>query len=242
MKALSFVLVAFVLVAVIAARFSASDVRAAITCTPCDVNADGSVNSADVSAVATHFGQRGAIPSDVNHDGMVTSADISMVAAHFGEHRDPATSTPTASDCTADPSLDSEERAFLTLINDYRAQNGRSALAISHTLTKSSQWKSNDMGAKGYFAHDDQRRTWVARVRDCGYGGSSIGENIAAGYSTAQAVFTAWKNSPDHNANMLGSGYHAIGIGRAYVAGSPYGWYWTTDFGSVADGAGGLVP
>ena len=30
---------------------------------------------------------------------------------------------------------------------------------------------------------------------------------------------------------MLGANYTAIGIGRAYTAGSPYGWYWTTDFG-----------
>jgi hypothetical protein len=94
------------------------------------------------------------------------------------------------------------------------------------------------MAANSYFAHDDTpiNRTWIQRIRDCGYGyNTSLGENIAAGMSTATDAFTAWKNSPGHNANMLGANYTAIGVGRAYVAGSSYGWYWTTDFGGVAD-------
>ena len=137
--------------------------------------------------------------------------------------------------------LDTEESTFLTLINNYRAANGAPALTISYTLTKSSAWKSYDLGANAYFAHDDLNRTWVQRVVACGYTASGyIGENIAAGYQSAQAVFDAWRNSPGHNANMLNATYHAIGIGREYVAGSPYGWYWTTDFGAVADGTGGL--
>jgi uncharacterized protein YkwD len=64
-----------------------------------------------------------------------------------------------------------------------------------------------------------------------------VGENIAAGYSTAIDVFTAWKNSPDHNSNMLSSNYVAMGISRVYIAGSPYGWYWTNDFGGVQSNA-----
>ena len=93
------------------------------------------------------------------------------------------------------------------------------------------------MAQNAYFAHDDLTRTWVDRIRDCGYGYNTwLGENIAAGFSTAQSVFDAWRNSPGHNANMLGANYTAIGIGRSYLAGSPYGWYWTTDFGGVSDG------
>jgi hypothetical protein len=57
------------------------------------------------------------------------------------------------------------------------------------------------------------------------------GENIAAGYSSAQAVFDGWKNSPGHNSNMLGANYRVMGIGYVFVAGSPYGHYWTNDFG-----------
>lgn len=141
-----------------------------------------------------------------------------------------------AGDCTADASLDAEEQAFLSLINTYRQQNNLPTLSASYSLSRSSQWKSTDLGQNAYFAHDDLTRTWVQRIRDCGYGYNTyLGENIAAGYSTAQAAFNAWKASAGHNANMLGANYRTVGIGRAYTAGSPYGWYWTTDFGGVAE-------
>lgn len=146
-------------------------------------------------------------------------------------------------DCAADPSLDGEEQAFLVLINNHRAANGLGPLAASYALSKAAQWKSQDMGANGYFAHDDLTRTWVQRIRDCGYGYNTyVGENIAAGVGSAQAAFDLWRNSPGHNANMLGANYTAIGIGRAFVSGSPYGWYWTTEFGGVVDAWPGGTP
>src|SRR5207302_1205734 len=57
--------------------------------------------------------------------------------------------------------------------------------------------------------------------------------------STAQQVFDIWQNSAGHNTNMLNSTYQMIGIARAYTSGSPYGWYWVTDFGLVNDGTNG---
>jgi uncharacterized protein YkwD len=144
--------------------------------------------------------------------------------------------TAAAGDCTADPSLDSEEIAFLSLINNHRAQNGLGPLTPSYTLSKAAQWKSNDLGVNAYFAHDDLFRTWVQRLRDCGHTANAwLGENIAGGTASAQAAFDIFKNSPGHNANMLGTAYTGIGIGRAYVAGSPFEWYWTTEFTSIND-------
>ncbi len=144
--------------------------------------------------------------------------------------------TAAAGDCTADPSLDGEELAFLSLINNHRAQNGLGPLTPSYTLSKAGQWKSNDLGVNAYFAHDDLFRTWVQRLRDCGHTANAwLGENIAGGTTSAQAAFDIFKNSPGHNANMLGTAYTGIGIGRAYVAGSPFGWYWTTEFTSIND-------
>jgi uncharacterized protein YkwD len=157
-------------------------------------------------------------------------------AAAFGLAAQP---TAALTNCDADPSLDNEEQAFLQLINDYREQNGLAALSPSDTLDRAAQWKSDHLAGYNYFAHDDTpiNRTWVQRIRDCGYGFQTyIGENLFAGRSSAVDAFNAWKNSPGHNANMLGSSYAAIGIGRAYNAGSDYDWYWTTEFGGVADG------
>ena len=67
----------------------------------------------------------------------------------------------------------------------------------------------------------------------------------AAGLATAQQAFDGWLNACDpdasgactyaHRRNMLGAGFRAIGIARAFGAGTAYGWYWTTDFGGVVD-------
>lgn len=134
---------------------------------------------------------------------------------------------------------DAEEQAFLTLINNYRAQNSLPPLSVSFTLSRASAWKSRHLGENAYFGHDDTPigRSWSTRVRDCGYSYNTyIGENIAAGYGTAAQVFEGWRNSPGHNSNMLGSNYTTIGIGRVVVSGSPYGTYWTTVFGGYSDG------
>ena len=134
-------------------------------------------------------------------------------------------------------SLDSEQALFLTLINNYRAQNGLGALQVSPALQQAAQWMSTDMAAKNYFSHTDSLgRDPFQRMAAFNYRYSPAGENLAAGNSGAQATFTQWQSSPGHNQNMLNPGYRAIGIGRAYNAGSSYRWYWTTNFGGVVDG------
>jgi len=133
--------------------------------------------------------------------------------------------------------LDSEEQAFLQLINTYRQQNGLQPLNLSPTLTTAAELHSQDMADKNYFSHTSlDGRTYVQRIRGAGYTYDTwLGENIAAGYSTAEAVFNGWKSSPPHNTNMLRPEFNVIGIGRAYNASSNYKWYWTTDFGGYDD-------
>jgi uncharacterized protein YkwD len=147
--------------------------------------------------------------------------------------------------CTvADYSLDSEEQAFLGLINAYRQQNGLNALVISTNLNRDATWMVNDLATNNYFSHTDSLgRSPYARAVDCGYP-DGAGENLAAGssWSTAQAAFDAWKASPGHNANMLFQYYQQIGIARLYSASATYGWYWATEFGAGNDGTGGAPP
>lgn len=132
---------------------------------------------------------------------------------------------------------DDEELAFLTYINNHRAAYGLGPLTLSNSLYVASEGHSYDMGTRNYFAHNDpQGVTPWDRIRYAGYTYNTyLGENIAAGYATAHDVFVAWRASPGHNTNMLSANFRAIGIGRYYVPGSTYGWYWTTDFGGVAE-------
>ncbi|MEX0782361.1 MAG: CAP domain-containing protein [Dehalococcoidia bacterium] len=141
----------------------------------------------------------------------------------------------------ADMTVDSQEAQFLTLINNYRAQNGRSALQMSTNLNRASTWMAVDLATRNYFSHTDSSgRSPSTRAQNCDYPGGA-GENIAAGTvrDTAQEAFDAWKASSGHNANMLNSSYRMIGIARHYRSGSQYGWYWVTNFGLVNDGTSG---
>jgi uncharacterized protein YkwD len=132
-----------------------------------------------------------------------------------------------------------EELTLLTLINNYRKANGRSSLRISRTLGAAAEHHSVDMAKSNYFSHTLANGTsWSTNIKNHGYtASSSIGENIAAGHTTAKDTFTQWRNSSGHNANMLSSTYRAIGIGRAYQSSSKYDFYWTTTFGGTFDAA-----
>ena len=132
---------------------------------------------------------------------------------------------------------DAETQNFLSLINEYRAQNGLGALALDITLQDASRWMSEDMLANcvaaGTCQHDDSTgRTMADRMIDFGYH-LGAGENIAWGLSysmnTSDQAFEGWRNSPGHNANMLNAGWTAIGISRTCSSGQCA---WVTDFGT----------
>src|SRR5690242_10205609 len=53
------------------------------------------------------------------------------------------------------PTLDDQEWAFVTLLNQYRAQKGAGPLEVSVALENSSRWMSQDMASKNYFSHTD---------------------------------------------------------------------------------------
>lgn len=135
--------------------------------------------------------------------------------------------------------LDSEEQTFLATINDYRAQNGLGPLSENSTLDNDARWMANDMATHNYFSHEDSLgRDPFARMDDLGYAYNTWrGENLVAGTETAAYSFQMWHESPEHNANMLGSHYTVIGIARAYSATSTFGWYWATEFGGEDDSA-----
>lgn len=130
-----------------------------------------------------------------------------------------------------------EKEKFLNLLNLYRISQGRNPLKLSSALTAAAQGHSLDMATHDYFSHTSlDGRTFDQRIRDTGYTYNTyLGENIAAGFSTAESVFEAWKASPGHDENMLFEAFVVIGIGLAFDASSTYGYYWTTDFGGYDD-------
>jgi uncharacterized protein YkwD len=151
-----------------------------------------------------------------------------------------------AANCTPDTSWGTPNRPLAQQVavqlNQQRAANGLGALALSPTLTASAEWKSLHMDYYGYFDHSDPAppvaRTAGQRILDCGYTNPGIGENIAEGFNTVSSVMDAWMNSAGHRANILGASFTVMGVGVAIDANGDY--FWTVDFGSVADA--GTVP
>ncbi|CAA9453399.1 MAG: hypothetical protein AVDCRST_MAG14-1229 [uncultured Rubrobacteraceae bacterium] len=144
----------------------------------------------------------------------------------------------------AQSSYDSEELAFLQIINEYRQNNGLPTLILSDALTDASERHDEDMARYNFFAHETLGSSYFPinskpwdRMALSGYDypEASMSENLAAGYETAEEAFEAWRTSPGHNVNMLDGNQKVIGIARIYDPDSYYGWYWTTDFGSELD-------
>ena len=66
--------------------------------------------------------------------------------------------------------LDSEEQSFLTIINDYRAQNGLGELSLDPQLNDVARWMANDLATNDYFSHTDPLgRYSVLRTDQIGY-------------------------------------------------------------------------
>ena len=140
--------------------------------------------------------------------------------------------------------LTNEEEVF-NLVNQERAVNSLHALNCDDRLVLAARNHSEDMAENNYFSHTSlDGRVFSQRITNAGYIWNSAGENIAAGYSTPQAVMTGWMNSSGHRANILDSTFCDLGVGYAYGASTTYGDYWTQDFGRQAgvSSCGDTVP
>ena len=95
-----------------------------------------------------------------------------------------------------------------------------------------SEW----MGVTEEFSHDSPGgpigEDMTERIETAGYQPwSALGENIAAGYSTAVDVVDGWMNSDGHCKNIMNANFDELGVGYYYDNSSSYKHWWTQDFG-----------
>lgn len=130
--------------------------------------------------------------------------------------------------------LDSEEVAFLSQLNSYRAGLGLRKVHVSIALTHAADAHSADMASTGVLTHDSSDGTDVfTRIKKYYGYNTAVGEICADGTTTGAGAFAAWRASPEHDAIMRGSGYAVVGISR--VAASDGTMFWTADFGGYVD-------
>jgi uncharacterized protein YkwD len=126
----------------------------------------------------------------------------------------------------------------LRLINQHRAAGAicgsrgsfapTSALSAQAQFTSAAHGHSRDMADNNYFSHASlDGRSPGTRVTAAGYSWSSVGENIAAGYGSVQAVVDGWMASDGHCANLMNPGFTQYGLACARNDASTYRLYWT---------------
>ena len=153
-----------------------------------------------------------------------------------------------------------QETAFLTLINEYRAaspqcwdgqslrdwpKDAQRTLSYSASLSTSAYQHNVTMIASDCTDHTCPGEPSLAeRVTLAGYpaGWDYLSENIAGGFETAQDVMGAWQQSTGHNRTMLHCRSRAIGISTVFEPTSLAWWYWTTDFGDLVERAQSAPP
>ncbi|MDJ0696112.1 CAP domain-containing protein [Mastigocoleus sp. MO_188.B34] len=123
----------------------------------------------------------------------------------------------------------------LKLTNQERTKFGLEPLLLGTKLSQISQNHSLDMATNDFFSHKSPNgSSAVERAEAQDYLYPYIGENIAAGYSTPEAVVAAWMNSPGHRRNILNPYYKEIGIGYYHLENDTghvnYTDYWTQNF------------
>ena len=125
------------------------------------------------------------------------------------------------------------EAQVLHEINVQRSLVGLLPLLEDLDLDAAATAHSLDMATQGCFSHNSCDGTpWDARIRSYYTPPTDIGEIVAAGFSTPEAVMAAWMNSPDHKADILQAAFQVAGV-SLFDAGpnAPYITYWTVDFG-----------
>jgi uncharacterized protein YkwD len=151
----------------------------------------------------------------------------------------PAPAPAAAADC----GLSDFAVSVLARVNQIRAAGAScgsfgtfaptAGLTWNAKLTQSGAAHSLDMATLNYFDHvSADGRDLADRVNATGYTWNTLGENIAAGYSSVNNVMDGWLTSPGHCANLMRPEFTEIGV--ACVPGtatSRYNTYWTMNLG-----------
>lgn len=93
-------------------------------------------------------------------------------------------------------------------INEYRINNGVNELQWSTQLKEAADIRAEE--ASQLWSHTRPNGTeWYELNPNILYG-----ENLAKGYNSVSEVLTGWKNSYEHNVNLLYSDFKYIAIGK----------------------------
>lgn len=129
----------------------------------------------------------------------------------------------------------------LRLVNQARASNRRCgtrafsaapALQLDARLNRAAEQHALSMAQQRKLQHEGiDGSTPAQRAAAAGYAWHAVGENIAAGPTTAAAVVQLWLDSPGHCANLMSPEFTQMGLAFASDNEHGSGVYWAQEFG-----------
>ena len=133
-------------------------------------------------------------------------------------------------------------RRVLELANQARAHAQRcgasafgpaAPLAASATLEHAAADYAQQMARYGFMDHTGRDGSSPAqRITRSGYRWREVGENLASGMTTPEAVVNGWLHSPEHCANLMDPAFRQMGVAYAVNSHSDAGIYWALEFGT----------
>jgi uncharacterized protein YkwD len=104
-------------------------------------------------------------------------------------------------------------------------------LTLAAKLTRAAREHAQDMAKHSELAHEgSDGSTPAQRVTREGYAWRTVGENVAAGPTTADEVMAGWLASPGHCENLMDPRFTEMGLAYTVDSTSDSGVYWAQVF------------
>jgi uncharacterized protein YkwD len=149
-----------------------------------------------------------------------------------------ATTTSTATECP----LGEYKSAVVSAVNAIRskpqvcggvAYPAVGALGWNGQLESAASTHSTDMVVNNFFAHPGSDGSRIgSRANAAGYAYRKVGENIAAGQSSAAQVSGDWLASASHCSNIMTASFVDMGVSCKHSPNGTYQYYWTLVMGN----------
>jgi uncharacterized protein YkwD len=113
-------------------------------------------------------------------------------------------------------------------LNAYRASKGLGPVRLDSALTTMAQRQANAMVAANELSHD-VAGNFPSRLAAAGVDTPRAAENVGGGYYSTAEALKGWRESPDHNANLLMPQATHFGIAIAKDARTQFRVYWAME-------------
>jgi cysteine-rich secretory family protein len=120
------------------------------------------------------------------------------------------------------------------ILTAYRASHGLGSVKLDPALTAMAQRQADAMVAANALSHD-VGGNFTQRILASGLDTPRAAENLGGGYYSTEEAFAGWRNSPEHNANLLMPQATRFGIAIAKDPRTKLRVYWAMELAAEPD-------